>query len=154
MPKSQFGLEARPGTYALLLSSATDARIRVGRFGTMCPQPGFYLYVGSAFGPGGVHARVGHHLYASTRPHWHVDYLRPHVEVEHVWVCYGRKRREHKWAKLLASMPGVSVPMPGFGSSDCGCEAHLFFFKSDTIRDRIRDVLSAQGGQCRSGGAI
>ena len=42
-------------------------------------------------------------------------------------------------------MPGVSVPMLGFGSSDCGCEAHLLFFKSDAMRDRIRDVLSAQG---------
>jgi Uri superfamily endonuclease len=37
------------------------------------------------------------------------------------------------------------VPMPGFGASDCGCEAHLFFLKLQVMRERIRDVLSAQG---------
>jgi hypothetical protein len=25
-------------------------------------------------------------------------------------------------------MPGASVPMAGFGSSDCDCRAHMFFF--------------------------
>jgi Uri superfamily endonuclease len=108
-------------------------------------QSGFYLYVGSAFGAGGVRARVNHHLQASTRPHWHIDYLKPHVSVREVWLSYDRKRREHLWARFLSSMPGISVPMPGFGSSDCGCEAHLFFLKSDAMRERIRDALSAQG---------
>jgi len=148
----KFGLEARPGTYALLLSSATDAEIRVGRLGNMRLQSGFYLYVGSALGPGGVRARVSHHLYASPRPHWHIDYLKPHVTLEEVWLCHDRKRREHLWARFFSSMPGVSVPMPGFGSSDCNCEAHLFFFKSRATRDRIQDVLSAQGASAAAMG--
>jgi len=136
------GSEARPGTYALVLSSATGARIRVGRLGTMRLQRGFYLYVGSAFGPGGVRARVNHHLHASPRPHWHIDYLRPRATVEEAWVCHARKRREHSWARLLSSMPGVSVPMRGFGSSDCGCETHLFFFRLRRVRNGILDALS------------
>jgi len=138
-------LEARPATYALLLSSTKNGRIRVGRLGDMRLQPGFYIYVGSAFGPGGVRARVNHHLQVSSRPRWHLDYLRPHARVEEVWVCHDRKNREHMWARSLSSMPGVSVPMRGFGSSDCGCEAHLFFLKSYAMRERIRDALSAQG---------
>ena len=77
-------------------------------------------------------------------PHWHIDYLRLHATVEEVWLCHGRKRREHLWARFLSSVPGASVPMPGFGSSDCGCEAHLFFFKPHAMRDRILDALSAQ----------
>ena len=144
MSESKVGLEARPGTYALLLSTASDAEIRVGRHGDMRLQSGLYIYVGSAFGPGGVRARVSHHLRDSPRPHWHIDYLRPHATIEEVWLCHGRKRREHSWARFLSSMPGVSVPMLGFGSSDCGCGAHLFFFKSDATRDRILDALSAQ----------
>jgi len=71
--KADFG--ARPGTYALLLYSASDAEIRVGRLGHMRLQSGFYVYVGSALGPGGVRARVRHHLLDSPRPHWHIDYL-------------------------------------------------------------------------------
>lgn len=140
-------LESRPGTYGLFLSSASDAGIRVGRHGHMRLQSGFYVYVGSALGAGGVRARVNHHLRNSARPHWHIDYLRPHVSVEEVRVCHGRKRREHLWARFLSSLPGVSVPMPGFGSSDCGCPAHLFFFKSRATRDQIRDGLSAQGAR-------
>lgn len=145
-------LEARPGTYALLLSTASDAEIRVGRHGDMRLQSGFYVYVGSAFGPGGVRARVNHHLRDSPRYHWHIDYLRPHATLEEVWLCHGRKRREHLWASFLSSMPGVSVPMPGFGSSDCGCETHLFFFRSHAMRDRIRAALSARGANVAIGG--
>jgi Uri superfamily endonuclease len=144
-PCKKMALEARPGSYALLLSSASDANIRVGKLGGMRLRPGFYIYIGSALGPGGVRARVNHHLHASPRPRWHIDYLRAHATAEEVWLCQGRKRREHLWARFLSSMPGVSVPMPGFGSSDCGCEAHLFSFKSCAMRDRIRDALSSRG---------
>ncbi len=142
LAQSKSVLEARPGTYFLLLSSTTDVRIRVGRLGTMRLQPGFYVYVGSAFGPGGVRARVSHHQHISPRPHWHIDYLRAHTVVEEVWVCYSHKRLEHLWARFLSSMKGVSVPVPGFGSSDCGCEAHLFSFKSHAMREQIFDVLN------------
>jgi len=142
LQKLKASLEARPGTYALLLSSATDARIRVGQLGKMRLQSGFYLYVGSAFGTGGIRARVNHHLHASPRPHWHIDYLRAQATIEEVWVRNGRRRLEHLWARFFSSMPGVSVPMPGFGSSDCGCEAHLFFIRSRVMRGRIRDALN------------
>ena len=139
------GPEARPGTYALLLCSSSDAEIGVGRLGKMRLQSGFYVYVGSGFGPGGVRARVNHHLHYSSRPHWHIDYLRPRANVEEVWLCHDRKRREHLWARVLSSVPGIMVPMAGFGSSDCSCPAHLFFFKSRTVRDQIVDALAAPG---------
>jgi Uri superfamily endonuclease len=142
-PASNVGLKARPGTYVLLLSSGADARIRVGP-SEMRLQRGFYLCVGSAFGPGGARARVKHHLQSSPRPHWHLDYLRPHARVEEVWVCYGGKRREHSWARLLSSKPSVSVPIRGFGSSDCSCEARLFFFEEKAVADGIGEMLSAQ----------
>jgi Uri superfamily endonuclease len=107
------GVQPRPGTYALLLSSATDQLIRVGRLGDLRLQPGYYVYVGSALGPGGVRGRLGHHMRPAERPHWHIDYLRTKATIEAVW---------------FAAMPGVSVPMAGFGSSDCDCESHMFFF--------------------------
>jgi Uri superfamily endonuclease len=50
-----------PGTYALVLSSSSDRRIRIGKFGLLHIRPGFYIYVGSAFGPGGLGARIAHH---------------------------------------------------------------------------------------------
>jgi Uri superfamily endonuclease len=92
-------------------------------------QQGYYVYIGSALGSGGVRGRLGHHMQPAERPHWHIDYLRKKTTLEAVWFCYNRKPREHAWAKRFAAMPGASVPMAGFGSSDCGCESHLFFFK-------------------------
>lgn len=145
VPKSGMGLEAQPGTYALLLSSTSDAEIRVGRHGDMRLRPGFYVYVGSALGPGGVRARVSHHLRDSPRPHWHIDYLRSRARVEEIWVCHGRTRQEHLWARLFSSIPGVSVPLRGFGASDCDCPAHVFYFESKAVHVRIREVLSARG---------
>ena len=54
-------IEPKPGTYALILSCASNARIQVGRLGTMQLQCGYYVYLGSALGPGGLRARIAHH---------------------------------------------------------------------------------------------
>ena len=67
---------AEPGTYFLVLRCSSTRAVRVGRLGTMRLLPGYYLYVGSAYGPGGLRARIGHHCHPADRLHWHVDYLR------------------------------------------------------------------------------
>ncbi len=121
--------ESRPGTYALILSLATDAVIRVGRLGDLRLQPGFYVYVGSALVPGGVRARLAHHMCHAERPHWHIDYRRRHTTLEEIWFCYSRTSREHDWARCFAGMHAASMPLAGFGSSDCDCETRLFFFE-------------------------
>jgi Uri superfamily endonuclease len=47
MSMTYSGIQSSPGTYALLLSSATDAVIRIGRLGDLRLQPGYYVYIGS-----------------------------------------------------------------------------------------------------------
>jgi Uri superfamily endonuclease len=84
--------------------------------------------VGSALGPGGLRARVTHHRKLSRRPHWHIDYLRPGARLDQIWYGYDKVRREHQWARVIRALRGASVPVAGFGSSDCTCTAHLFFF--------------------------
>ena len=85
-------LDATPqtGTYALVLASTKAAPVRVGKLGSLQLQPGFYVYVGSAHGPGGLRARLAHHLEPTARPHWHIDYLRAHTNPEEVWYLYAR----------------------------------------------------------------
>lgn len=117
-----------PGTYALVLACRSQGTISVGRLGPLRLQPGFYVYVGSAFGPGGLAARLRHHVGIAKRPHWHVDYLRAHCELVAVWFAAGPRRREHAWARRLARLPAAQAPFPGFGSSDCSCPTHLFWF--------------------------
>jgi Uri superfamily endonuclease len=53
--------EAELGTYALLLKLDKQERITVGRLGTFGFPAGYYLYVGSALGPGGLRARLARH---------------------------------------------------------------------------------------------
>jgi len=42
------------GTYILIASVLQMKRLKIGRLGTYDLLPGFYAYVGSAFGPGGL----------------------------------------------------------------------------------------------------
>ena len=121
-------MPARHGTYALVLACRRNGPLQIGRLGTMQLQPGFYTYIGSAFGPGGLEARLRHHLRVATRPHWHIDFLRPVCDVIEVWYTTDTARLEHRWAREMARLPGAGVPVPGFGASDCGCAAHLFSF--------------------------
>ncbi len=119
-----------PGTYALLLRCRRPARVVVGRLAVLRARAGFYLYVGSALGPGGVGARVRHHARRAARPRWHIDELRARTRLVEVWHAHDARRREHAWATIAARLPGASVPLAGFGSSDCRCAAHLFFFET------------------------
>ena len=48
------------GTYVLIASVAQMKRVEIGRLGAFDSVPGFYAYVGSAFGAGGLRARIGH----------------------------------------------------------------------------------------------
>ena len=123
-----------PGSYVLLFEVRRARRVRVGRLGALRLRPGWYAYAGSAFGPGGVRARVRRHL-APSRRHWHVDYLRPGARLVEVWCSYDTRRREHLWAETLAELSRAPAPLAGFGASDCRCPAHLSFHeKRPTLR--------------------
>jgi len=122
-------IQPKPGTYALILSCTSNARIQIGRLGTMKLQRGYYVYLGSALGSGGLRARIAHHQKLSPRPHWHIDYLRAHTCFHGVWFTYDAKRREHQWVRVVQVMSGAKIPLLGFGASDCDCRSHLYFFK-------------------------
>jgi Uri superfamily endonuclease len=122
-------LEPKPGTYALILSCSRKIRVQIGCLGTMRLQPGYYVYLGSALGPGGLRARIAHHQKPSLRPHWHIDYLRAHTQFHCIWFSYDGRRREHQWARVLRTVRDARAPLLGFGASDCDCHSHLYFFK-------------------------
>jgi len=52
---------AEPGTYALILVAEEQQSAEIGKLGALDVQPGFYVYVGSARGPGGLKARIARH---------------------------------------------------------------------------------------------
>ena len=122
-------LHGKVGTYALRLHCRHEQSIEIGKLGTMSVEKGYYVYVGSAFGSGGLVARIRHHYRNSESFHWHIDYLRAAVEITEVWYSHDPVKREHEWAGIFMGVHGVKLPLRGFGSTDCNCESHLFFFR-------------------------
>jgi Uri superfamily endonuclease len=121
------------GTYALILLMPAGRSIQVGKLGLFDFPAGYYIYIGSAFGPGGLAGRLGRHL-SPAKPgspaHWHIDYLRRQAPIVEIWFSDQNKPREHDWATLINGLPESCLPAPRFGASDCRCPAHLYHFKA------------------------
>ena len=131
-----------PGTYALICHLENAVDIRIGRLGTFSFEPGYYLYAGSALGPGGLAGRLERHLDQDRQvSHWHIDYLTDVAVVEQVWYCQLDRRCEHEWAAYLSWKDDVHIPVPRFGASDCHCPAHLFHFEDPVVPDMFEEPL-------------
>lgn len=117
------GTEKAKGSYVLLtrLDSAVDFALR-GQVHTL--RGGLYAYCGSAMGPGGLKARIERHRRCDKKIHWHVDQITTRAPVLKVGVSFDKS--ECDLLGQLLQQPGVCVPVPGFGSSDCRiCESHF-----------------------------
>jgi Uri superfamily endonuclease len=124
-PHPEPALPNTPGSYVLVLRLEAATTLHAGRLGVFTLAAGWYAYTGSALGPGGLRARVGRHLRADKKPHWHIDALTAAAAIPEVWAVESRERLECAWAAALAAHPEVSAPLPGFGASDCACNTHL-----------------------------
>jgi Uri superfamily endonuclease len=122
------GIRSEAGSYLLVMHLPAPASLDVGRLGLVKFEPGRYVYLGSALGPGGVAARLNRHLRTEKRIHWHVDYLTRVAPVTAVAAVYGPDRHECEWTHAVRALEGAAAPARGFGSSDCrnGCIAHLW----------------------------
>jgi Uri superfamily endonuclease len=144
---SDISVPKEPGTYILILEAPARRRIPVGALGMLVLEPGFYAYVGSALGSGGLRGRLAHHRGRARSPHWHIDYVRRHTALREIWFSAGALRREHGWAAALARSDGSIIPQAGFGASDCGCRSHLFRFSQRPRLSAFRRQLEAFASQ-------
>jgi Uri superfamily endonuclease len=142
------------GTYILIASVAQMKRLEIGSLGAFDIVPGFYAYVGSAFGAGGLRARVGHHLESTAAPHWHIDYLLGIAEPVEVWFSTASQKLECHWAGLFEKASNFRTPIARFGSSDYhrSRSSHLFYTKrrpsfrwfQQTLRERFEDFCAVR----------
>lgn len=117
-------LTTGPGAYLLVIDLDAPLTIEVPKGTAATLAAGRYGYCGSAYGPGGIRARVTRHLRRSKTSRWHIDRLTAAGRVVAVQAVPGGD--ECALMDGLIVLPGVSVPAPGFGSSDCRrCPAHL-----------------------------
>ncbi len=124
-----------PGTYVLAMTLARRTEIVIGALGPTAFEPGGYLYVGSALGPGGLAARLRRHLRSADSAHWHLDYLRRATRPTLVWLAESEQRLECAWSRRLGRAVGLLPGPPRFGASDCRCGTHLY--RADDLRPEI-----------------
>jgi Uri superfamily endonuclease len=122
-------ISGQHGTYALVLACRRPVETAVGMLGPVRLTNGYWVYVGSAFGPGGLRARLAHHLKPSVRPHWHLDYIKGALQPIEIWTTTDPVKREHDWVRLISGLKGASRPIAGFGASDCACRTHLIHLR-------------------------
>ncbi|MCA1916943.1 GIY-YIG nuclease family protein [Methanospirillum hungatei] len=129
------------GAYILILKN-DECRIQVGTRGERTFSGGWHAYVGSALGPGGF-CRVLRHFRLNCeknkRPRWHIDslLLSPCFQVVRALCIHTEERIE---CHLARHMTGTVIV--GFGSSDCSCEGHLFYYSSDP-HEEILSLISS-----------
>ena len=116
------------GVYVLLFEARQP--VVVGRLGLLAFD-GWYLYVGSALGPGGL-KRVSRHFRKAQNPtglaHWHVDALLGSGTLWGAMAAATRQRMECDLAEALGRY--LTPAYRGFGSTDCRCATHLFYAPS------------------------
>ncbi len=112
-----------------MIDLAEEKELDVGSLGRIAFPPGVYAYVGSAMS--GLAGRLGRHVDPARKVHWHVDRLTAAGSIRGAFIIPSSRRQECSVATRLASMKSVEPFCPGFGSSDCGCETHLFLLKGN-----------------------
>lgn len=138
-------IPAESGSYMLLARLLNYASVRVGALGRCDFMPGIYVYCGSARGPGGLKARINHHLRPSQRPSWHFDFLKPELIIEAAWFISTDEHLECSFVRSLCRIPRAEQPVRFFGSRDCrsGCYSHLVNFPSDEDMNRVLNLIGA-----------
>jgi len=131
------------GVYCLVFENRSCV-IEIGKKGTFSFPEGFYIYVGSALGSGGM-KRVKRHIELSLKkdknPRWHVDYLHLNSSFRLSFaVCAITSDRLE--CELAHRLGGDSVP--GFGCTDCSCKSHLFYRKKNPLQE-INEVFKSLG---------
>jgi Uri superfamily endonuclease len=119
-------------------------QLQIGRLGGMQLSKGWYVYVGSAFGPGGVAARVSRHLQRHKTRHWHIDHLIWATTVREIWYSQRQRDLEHCWAQAALDQPAARNLLRGFGASDCQCLSHLVRFPTREAVKTLFNVLDAK----------
>jgi Uri superfamily endonuclease len=115
------------GIYQLLIYLPENVSIAIGKKGEWRFPKGYYIYTGSA--RNGLEKRVERHLQKDKKHFWHIDYLLDFASIKKVYFFTNSKLEECALNVKMLKEPEAKIIMPKFGSSDCGCPAHLVFFE-------------------------
>lgn len=120
------------GSYIVIVRLKRERVITIGGLGAVKFKKGHYLYVGSA--KTNLTKRIERHKRLIKNYHWHIDYLRAVADFHAVLPIRSSDDLECEIARAIKEIADWRVP--GFGSSDCDCETHLFAMNDDPVHTR------------------
>ncbi|ADY72939.1 protein of unknown function DUF123 [Desulfurobacterium thermolithotrophum DSM 11699] len=137
-----FELPETKGTYCILFVIDTLLfKVKSGK--QFLLKKGVYVYVGSAFGSGGLRKRISRHLRKKKKKHWHLDFISTDssFKVLEIWIIEDRKLE----CSLANSISETEKPVIGFGSTDCNCPSHLFRVSEvENLRKRLLEKFNVK----------
>lgn len=120
------------GAYLLIVELEADKEIRIGALGNIFFKKGNYVYVGSAMRE--LTKRINRHKRKTKNIFWHIDYL---LQEARLITCLPIRSSEKLECAISEGMKEISSDeINGFGSSDCNCKSHLFYFKNNPVKER------------------
>ncbi len=146
--------EALParGVYTLIIFLSKDASLTVGKLGFQSFPRGYYSYTGSALGRGALSLshRILRHLRKEKRKFWHIDFLLAQeaaVVTSIIAAPTTHRKMECEINSHIKEKCQATVPVPGFGASDCGknCGSHLLYFGKKVTEKKIATLYAEMG---------
>ena len=118
------------GSYILCITLEQDIQLEIGSLGINAFKKGYYLYIGSALGSGGLTKRVERHLKNEKKLFWHIDYFLNSQYTKVVALAWKslNQKIECQISQTLDTIENIDY-IPNFGSSDCNCTGHLKIVK-------------------------
>jgi Uri superfamily endonuclease len=120
------------GIYCLIIFLPFSKSIQIGKLGIFNFEKGYYCYIGSALN--NLEKRIQRHKSNSKKLRWHIDYLLENAKIIDVKIIQTNKRLECALSKKIFKLGEIKVNK--FGSSDCNCKTHLYFFKTNPINNK------------------
>ncbi len=121
-------------TYIVVINLLENSKIKIGSLGEIDFVKGYYLYIGSAMGNRGsttLENRVKRHIskQKNKKIFWHIDYLLTNKKcvITHIYLIPSLNRLECIIAKEISEISDNIIK--DFGSTDCDCLSHLYYFE-------------------------
>jgi len=125
--------EEDSGIYMVVVKLEENKTIPTGKLKYADYKSGYYVYAGSA--KTNLSKRIKRHKNIKKKTfHWHIDYLTANADEIKTFGIYTDRFSECGIAGSLADIGGSEIP--NFGSSDCYCSSHLYYFKENPVSNR------------------
>jgi len=135
------------GIYTIVLRLKRDNRCKVAKLGSFRFAKGVHIYTGSARGKDStsIQGRIRRHLGRRSRSFWHIDYLLNANGCDIQAIIYSETMRdlECEVNRRIQETTHATLPVRGFGSSDCACPGHLLCLPGYRIDRALTKVTDA-----------